>query len=100
MAKHQELTGRSAVHPFAFVQATDPALDANNDVGPYKAWIDTSTGNTLKIRNAANTDWLTVFAGASQADLTWRLKANVETNVNEFPNPISINDPWVERTIS
>jgi len=85
MAKHQDLSGRSAVHPFAFVQSTDPSLDAENDVGPYKAWIDTSTGNTLKIRNAANTDWLIVFAGASQADSSWRGIQNTVHDVAALP---------------
>lgn len=63
MAKHQELTGPAAVHLFAFIGATDPSLDPENDVQYGKGWIDTSggTGNwVLKIRNAANTAWETL----------------------------------------
>lgn len=63
--RHQDMTGRGAIHPFAFVGATDPALDADNAVGPYKGWLDTTNPSVpvLRVRNAANDAWLTVTGG-------------------------------------
>jgi hypothetical protein len=55
--RHHDLTGRGAIHPFAFIGATDPALDADNEVTIGKAWIDTSAGFVLKVRNAGNDGW-------------------------------------------
>jgi hypothetical protein len=57
---HKNLTGADAVHPAAFVQASDPGA-----VGANLQWIDTSSGPpyTLKLRNAANTGWLIFAAG-------------------------------------
>lgn len=68
---HHDLVGKYAVHPFAFVGDDDPADDPENEVTAYKAWIDTSVGNALKIRNATNTAWLTVLAGGGGASSTW-----------------------------
>lgn len=64
---HNQLTGKFAVHPFAFVGATDPAADAANGVTANKAWIDTSGTPTLKIRNSGNTAWLTIIGGSGAA---------------------------------
>lgn len=72
MAKHHELAGILAVHRFAFVQGTDPALVAGNHVGAGKAWIDTASGNALKVRNEANSAWINVVAGASSVSAVWR----------------------------
>lgn len=70
---HNELTGKFAVHPFAFVGATDPAADATNGVTANKAWIDTSVAPTLKVRNATNTAWQAVIGGGSGGDYGWTL---------------------------
>lgn len=86
MSKHQDLTGRGAVHPFAFVQGTDPSLDPDNAVDANKAWIDTSSGATLKIRNAANNAWLEVLAGEPQVSQGFFAIAEVVTILVElFP---------------
>lgn len=59
--RHHDLTGRGAIHPFAFIGATDPSLDADNEVAPGKAWIDTSGDDpVLKVRNATDDGWDTV----------------------------------------
>lgn len=83
--KHHQLTGHSAIHPFAFVQDTDPALDPDNHVTAYKAWIDTSSGNALKIRNATNTAWDTIFAGATQAVARFERVDYIQRIVDELP---------------
>lgn len=51
---HKNLTGADAVHPAAFVQATDPGT-----VGANLWWVDTSSPPPylLKLRNATNTGW-------------------------------------------
>lgn len=59
---HNELTIPGAVHPFAYVQSTDPALDGANGVAAYKAWIK-SDDNSLWYRNAGNTAWVAVIGG-------------------------------------
>jgi len=67
MSNHQDLTGRGAVHPFAFVQSTDPSLDPTNSVAPNKAWVDISAAPiVLRIRNSTNTAW-TALLGAPVA---------------------------------
>lgn len=88
MADHYALTGPNAVHPFAFVQGTDPALDSSNHVSAYKAWIDTANGNTFKIRNADNNGWITVVSGSSQVSSNLRLIAVIVIDVAEMPNTI------------
>lgn len=58
---HSNITGVNAIHPFAYVQSTDPALVPANNVTAYKAWLDTSTTPaTFRYRNAANTAWLQI----------------------------------------
>lgn len=64
MARHRDLTGPAAIHPVAFVQGTDPALVAGNGVLPGKAWIDTANNYAWKIRNDANSGWITVLGPA------------------------------------
>lgn len=94
---HQELTGRAAIHPFAFVQSTDPALDATNEVAANKAWIDTSIGNALKIRNAANTSWITLLAGGAVDSFTaWALvEVLIELTVEELPGEtLGVRPTW------
>lgn len=64
--KHQDITGFMAVHPFAFVGASDPASDPDNEVAANKAWIDTSGGAgnyTLKVRNSSDDGWETISGG-------------------------------------
>lgn len=58
---HRDLTGPAAIHPAFLVSDTDPALDAANHVTARKGWVDTSETPTLKIRNDANTAWITVL---------------------------------------
>lgn len=67
---HRDDVEPSAIHPAAFVGATDPASDVDNHVGPHKLWIDTS-GSTFKIkkRDAGNAAW-EVVASLTHADLT------------------------------
>jgi hypothetical protein len=62
MAKHFELTSPNAIHPAAFVSATDPASDPNNNVAAFKFWVDTSSGPpfALKMRNSINSAWQAV----------------------------------------
>lgn len=55
--RHYDIEGAAAVHPFCYVQATDPALDPDNGVTSQKAWFDTLE-ERVKIRNADNTFWL------------------------------------------
>lgn len=83
--KHQDLTGRGAVHPFAFVQDTDPTLNPDNHVTAFKAWIDTSSSNALKIRNAGNTAWLTAIAGAAQASVSFVARSYIQKIAEELP---------------
>lgn len=71
--QHHELTGPAAIHPVAFVQGTDPALDVNNYVTAYKFWIDTANSNALKMRNATNDAWTTIVSGAAQVGGGFRL---------------------------
>lgn len=87
MADHYALTGPNAVHPFAFFQATDPALDPANHVAEGKAWIDTANGNAFKIRNASNA-WTTVIAGSSQVVSNFRLVSVLVWQVAELPDPV------------
>lgn len=95
MADHHQLTGRFAVHPFAFVQTTDPALDIANQVGPGKAWIDTASGNALKVRNPANTAWLNVLSGATTIGNNWTRVINLASSqVVAFPTPIGFG--WTQ----
>lgn len=71
MAKHFELTEPNAIHPAAFVGATDPALVAANNVLRDKLWVDTSVGPPFaqKVRNSTNTAWQAV--GSSGATDGW-----------------------------
>jgi hypothetical protein len=58
---HDALTGPDALHPAAFVSATDPALDPANYVGALKWWVDTAgAGPVLKYRDPTNTAWVAV----------------------------------------
>lgn len=59
---HKNLTGADAVHPFGFVQSTDPGA-----VGANLCWIDTSVGPpyVLRLRNVSNTGWLVFTTGPS-----------------------------------
>lgn len=61
--RHNDLTGYVAIHPFAFIGATDPASDPDNEVSAGKAWIDTSTGFVLKVRNATDDGWDEIAGG-------------------------------------
>lgn len=54
--RHYQIPDVAALHPPFFVQDTDPALDPENNVSPYKGWLDTSV-NRLKYRKADNTGW-------------------------------------------
>lgn len=83
---HHELDGALAVHPFAFVQSTDPALDADNHVTAHKAWIDTGNGNTLKVRNDTNTAWLTVISGGLQTGIAFYTMDYIQKDVLELPH--------------
>lgn len=86
---HEDLAPPYAVHEFAFVQGTDPALVAANHVAAGKAWIDTSAGNTLKVRNPANSGWLTIFAGSSQVGANFTLVPGLITiTIDALPAPI------------
>jgi|SRR6185436_12883664 len=67
MTEHHALIDKFAVHPAAFMQNTDPALEPAKLVAKRKWWIDTGNGNALKVRNETNTDWITVLAGSGQA---------------------------------
>ena len=62
MAKHFELTEPNAIHPAAFVSATDPASTPSNNVTAFKFWVDTSSGPpfALKMRNSINSAWQAV----------------------------------------
>lgn len=61
---HKDIpVGADSSHPPGYVQAGDPGA-----VGAFKVWIDTTLGTGLwvkKIRNAANSGWEAVGAGAS-----------------------------------
>lgn len=63
--RHNDLTGYVAIHPFAFIGATDPASDPDNEVDTGKAWIDTTSGFVLKVRNATNDDWDVIASSAA-----------------------------------
>lgn len=65
--KHHEITGKDAVHPFAFVQSSDPVADPENEVAPGKAWFDLDT-NRLKIRNDTDDGW--IFVGAAVEEIS------------------------------
>lgn len=68
MSNHQDLVAPYSVHPFAFVQSTDPSLDPTNGVAANKAWVDTSVSPTLlKIRNGTNSGWNTILGGVTAA---------------------------------
>ena len=54
--KHQDAVQPYAIHVPWFVGATDPALDADNEVTAYKAWYDTKE-RRIKYRNVTNTEW-------------------------------------------
>lgn len=88
MSKHHELTGGHAIHPFAYVQDTDPSLDADNYVAAKKAWVDTSSGNVLKIRNDSNTGWIIIVAGGAGVSTEFVVLANIviDPGATEFPN--------------
>jgi hypothetical protein len=47
------------IHPFAFVQDADPALDIDNGVGPNKVWFRTTDFRVL-VRNDYDDDWILV----------------------------------------
>lgn len=67
---HRDDVEPSAIHPAAFVGATDPAGDVDNHVGPHKLWIDTSSSTfKIKKRDAGNAAW-EVVASLTHADLT------------------------------
>lgn len=61
MALHYQIIGKYAIHPFAFVSETDPALDAANHVSAFKGWVKLST-KQLFFRNATNDSWELVGA--------------------------------------
>lgn len=89
MTLHHQVTGPFAVHRFAFVQATDPALDPDNHVAAGKPWIDTASGNALKIRNDGNSAWITVLTGSSQVSANFRLVAVLVWSVFEYPDALN-----------
>lgn len=88
--KHQDLTGRSAIHPFAFIQNTDPSLVADNAVTAKKAWIDNTNPASpiLKVRDDTNTSWITVIAGVAPPTslLLGFVGIDVVTDVLPFAN--------------
>jgi hypothetical protein len=56
---HDGLNAPDAIHPAAFVGATDPSLVPANQVTPFKLWIDTSAAApVLRYRDAAGTAWV------------------------------------------
>lgn len=69
--RHSDLTGYVAIHPFAFIGATDPASDPDNEVSAGKAWIDTALGFVLKVRNATNDDWVAVTVLVAGEDVAY-----------------------------
>lgn len=96
MTDHHELSGKFAVHPFAFVQDTDPAIEASNFVTAGKGWVDTSVGNVLRIRNAANTAWVVSIAGSggvgnqmvSKSPSIYTLGVFPESNIQITPTAV------------
>lgn len=82
---HHELDGPNAVHPFAFVQSTDPAANPDNHVTARKAWIDTGNGNALKVRNDANTAWFTVITGSLQTGISFSAIDYIQRTVLALP---------------
>lgn len=70
--RHHDLTGRGAIHPFAFIGSTDPSLDSDNEVDVGKAWIDTSGANPiLKYRNATDDGWDVVASAMDAEDVAY-----------------------------
>ena|SRR5882672_12401572 len=98
MTLHRDLSGINALHAFAFVQGTDPASDPDNHVAARKAWVDTANSNALKIRNDANTGWLTVIGGSTQVSAAWA-ERTVVIVPEEFIGADLADTAWVERTV-
>jgi hypothetical protein len=98
MTEHHLLAGKFAVHPAAFFQNTDPALDAANFVGPGKWWVDSGNGNALKVRNDANDAWVTVVAGAGQAGIAWNTRNYIYEHADWVNADIDEFAQWTNRT--
>lgn len=61
--RHPDIIGPQAVHEFAFVQNTDPALVPANEVAANVGWLNTAFNPpVLQLRNSGNTAWLAVSA--------------------------------------
>jgi hypothetical protein len=63
MAIHKDLTGAAALHQIFEHSESDPG----SGLGAYKGWIKPSTGE-VKIRNAANSAWITIIDAVHPAD--------------------------------
>lgn len=79
MPSHRQLAGYDAVHQPFWVQASDPALVAANNVLPYMGWLDTDT-LILYVRNAANDGWMTVGGAVLDAALPFTVSLDFYAN--------------------
>jgi len=64
MANHSDAVAPSAIHPFAYVQSTDPGA-----VGANKGWLYSAAGAPYQayVRNSGNTAWVAVGSGLRDA---------------------------------
>jgi hypothetical protein len=83
--KHHELIAPFACHPPAFVGATDPSLDAANDVQAHSWWVDTTSGFSIKKRNAANDGWDTLSNSAITTDAELAALAGLTSAADKLP---------------
>ncbi len=61
--KHKNITGADALHEMVYFNTVDPT----STLGASRYWYDT-TASILKLRNAANSAWITISAGTGYYD--------------------------------
>jgi hypothetical protein len=94
MSKHRDLGDPANLHVAAYIMATDPALDADNNVTPGKFWVDTSDDPvfTLLKRNAGNTAW-DVVAGGQKLEIQHEGVALTSRSALDFIGPnVNVTD--------
>lgn len=92
MAIHKNLTGDEAIHPAAYITASDPGA-----VGADKLWIDTTTDPpVLKRRNSTDDGWVTFLDPSSIA----ASPASVSSQTASYTLVLGDANTWVRMNVA
>lgn len=76
---------------FAAVQSNNSGSTAPTGTVAYQLWYDTTT-NTLKMRNAANSDWIILLDNSGGAVVATQAEAEAGTNNTKLITPLGVRN--------